>query len=74
MRTKWNNVGKVLATGCLLAGLACGCSWSIGGAKEGSVSHEPTRGQELIDLKKAKDLGAISEQEYEAQRNKIMSK
>ena len=50
--------------GCVLGCLACGCSWSIGGGKkEASTSHEPTRGQELIDLKKAKDLGAINEEE-----------
>jgi hypothetical protein len=32
----------------------------------------PTHGQELIDLKKAKDQGAITEEEFEAQKKKIM--
>jgi hypothetical protein len=74
MKTRWIGLGKLAVMGCILAALACGCAWSIGGSKEASASHEPTRGQELIDLKKAKDLGAINEEEYQAQRNKIMAK
>jgi len=30
------------------------------------------RGQELIDLKKARDQGAISEEEYQAQKKRII--
>lgn len=33
----------------------------------------PTIGQQLIDLKKARDAGAISESEYEAEKAKILN-
>lgn len=35
------------------------------------VNNNPTLGQELIDLKKAKDEGAISQQEYEELKKKL---
>jgi len=65
----------VLVTTVVLGGLLCGCAWSIGSDKcAGKVIATPTRGQELIDLKKAKDQGAITEEEYQAQRKAIMEK
>jgi hypothetical protein len=33
---------------------------------------QPTVGQQLIDLKKAKDTGAISDAEYEAEKAKLL--
>lgn len=60
------------ATGALIVGLLSGCAWSIGGRKEGSVSTAPTRGQQLIDLKKARDQGAITEEEYQAQKKRVL--
>jgi hypothetical protein len=33
-----------------------------------------TTGQQLIDLKKALDAGAINQQEYEKERKKILEK
>lgn len=53
----------------LSTSLLCGCAWSIGEHKE---HGQPTRGQELIDLKKARDNGAISEEEYQAQKKRVM--
>lgn len=35
------------------------------------VDNRPTLGQELIDLQKARDEGAISPQEYEALKQKL---
>jgi hypothetical protein len=35
------------------------------------VDHQATLGQQLIDLKKARDEGAISAQEYEELREKL---
>jgi hypothetical protein len=35
------------------------------------VNNNPTLGHELIDLKKAKDEGAISQQEYEELKKKL---
>jgi PBP1b-binding outer membrane lipoprotein LpoB len=47
-----------------------------GGSKETKVVAESTKttttGQELQDLKKAKDEGAISETEYEKAKEKVL--
>jgi hypothetical protein len=55
----------ILLTGCI--GLSIG-----GGSK--SETTRSTVGQELVDLQKAKDSGAISDAEYQAQRNKILQR
>lgn len=62
-----------LAMAFLSMVLLSGCAWSIGG-REGETRVQPTRGEELMDLKRAKDTGAISEQEYEAQKQRILNK
>ena len=68
---KW----MVWATTVTVAGvLLSGCAWSIGGTKEHAAAVQTTRGQELIDLKKARDQGAITPDEYEAQKKKIMER
>lgn len=67
---------KMLAVGLLLASL-CGCSWSIGGSKQGPGGPtlvQPTRGQELIDLRKAHESGSITDAEYETQKARIMGR
>lgn len=55
-----------LLTGCL--GLALGT-----GDKTTTVKQEPTVGQQLIDLQKAKSSGAITDAEYETQKAKILN-
>ena len=35
------------------------------------ITHEPTLGQQIIDLQKAKDQGAITAKEYEELKDKI---
>ena len=35
------------------------------------IEQQPTLGQELLDLKKAKDEGAISDQEYHEMKEKL---
>ena len=69
---KWMVLALIIGTaGSLLSG----CAWSIGDGKEHTVNRMvPTRGQELIDLKKARDQGALTEDEYQAQRKRIMEK
>ena len=52
-------------TGCV--GLSVG-----GGSK--SENQNPTVGQQLIDLQRARDAGAISEAEYQAQKAKLLQK
>jgi hypothetical protein len=60
-----------IATGALLVGLLTGCAWSVG--SRGTEAHyEPTRGQELLDLKKAKDQGLLTDEEYETQRQRVL--
>ena len=54
----------LLFTGCV-GGLSLG-----GGSK--TVDQKPTIGQQLVDLKKAKDTGAITDSEYQAQKAKVL--
>jgi hypothetical protein len=57
--------------GLLLFGVAaCGG----GGAEVRSDISTTTTGQQLIDLKKALDAGAITQQEYEKERKKILDR
>jgi len=56
--------------GVLMFGaVACG-----GGAEVQSKVSTATVGQQLLDLKKAYDSGAVTKQEYEQQRKKILEK
>ena len=55
----------------LVATLATGCSWSVGGGQH-SVTMQPTVGQQLIDLQKARDSGAITEAQYQSQKTKLL--
>ncbi len=53
---------------------ATGCAWSIGDGKGHVTNNQPTRGQELIDLKKARDQGVITPEEYENQKKQILAR
>jgi Trk-type K+ transport system membrane component len=53
--------------------LVTGCSWSVGGGQK-SATIQPTTGQQLIDLQRAKDSGAISDAEYQTQKAKLLAK
>jgi hypothetical protein len=65
----------VLTTCGILSGLLAGCAWSIGDGKgHEHATIQPTRGQELIDLKKAKDQGALTQDEYEAQKKQVLGR
>lgn len=52
--------------------LCQGCVWSVGGAKK-DTHIQSTQGQELIDLKLALDQKAITEEEYETLKQRIMN-
>jgi hypothetical protein len=53
-----------LLTGCL--------ALQVGGGDK-QESHKATVGQQLIDLKTARDSGAISESEYQTQKAKVLN-
>jgi hypothetical protein len=63
---------------CLaLAGLMLACAGCWGGGSTTTSYSETktvTTGQELMDLKKARDSGAISEAEYQRLRENIIKK
>jgi hypothetical protein len=69
-RNAWK-LGTLTATITLISGLLSGCAWSIGENKGHTL---PTKGQELMDLKRAKDTGAMTEEEYQTQKQKILGK
>lgn len=51
--------------------LATGCSWSVGSSPKTSQMM-PTTGQQLIDLQKARNAGAINDAEYQSQRARLL--
>jgi hypothetical protein len=51
--------------------LFTGCSWQVGGGTKSAII-QPTIGQQLLDLQKAKDAGAITDSEYQAQKAKVL--
>lgn len=64
-------IAKILVVAGSLAFLA-GCAG--GGADSETNVRTSTQGQELLDLKAALDAGAISADEYEDQRQKILDR
>ena len=54
----------------LLGAAACGG----GGAEVRSEVTTTTTGQQLMDLKKALDSGAMTQQEYEKERKKVLER
>lgn len=55
-----------LLTGCLALGFGTG-------DKTTTVKQEPTVGQQLLDLQKAKNSGAINDAEYQKEKAKILN-
>jgi hypothetical protein len=50
-----------------------GCVIAMGNRDLGQPrATSPTLGQQLVDLKKARDAGALTEAEYEQQRQKLL--
>ncbi|MGD0086100.1 MAG: SHOCT domain-containing protein [Verrucomicrobiota bacterium] len=61
-----------LVAGLLAMTLLTGClELHLGGGATSNL-QSPTLGQQLIDLQKAKDSGAISDQDYQAQKSKLL--
>lgn len=60
----------------LAAGLALtGClGLNLGGGTKSETTHStPTLGQQLVDLQKAKDSGAITDAEFQTQKAKLLA-
>jgi len=55
----------------VLAVFLCGCIGGFHTAEQNVV--QPSVGQELIDLKKALDTGAVTDEEYSELKEKIMN-
>jgi hypothetical protein len=66
-------MNKLVGSAALAVGMAIvagGCIAAIG--NRGEHPGNGTLGQELIDLKKAKDAGVINDAEYEKQRARLL--
>ena len=74
MKTWVLTIVPVFALLATLLSFTSGCAWSVGGTKTDSCTTpvRPTQGQQLIDLKKAHDQGAITGAEYEAAKQKVL--
>ena len=69
-----NTVLKAAAlalTASLLLFTGCGVS---GGSRNVQETTSTTKGQELMDLKKAHDAGIITDKEFDKMKKKIMDK
>jgi hypothetical protein len=56
-------VAMTLLTGCL--------NLQFGGGSKSQI-QKPTTGQQLLDLQKAKEAGAITDTEYQVQKQKVL--
>jgi len=62
-----------LSAGLLAMTLLTGClNLELGGGST-TKPQSPTLGQQLIDLQKAKDTGAISDIDYQMQKTKLLN-
>lgn len=62
-----------LLVGTFALTLLSGCvGLSLGGGTK-TTTNAPTVGQQLVDLQKAKDAGAITDSEYQSQKAKLLN-
>jgi hypothetical protein len=62
----------ILALACFsVMTLLTGCALVVGNSPK-NVTMTPTSGQQLLDLQKAKDSGAISDTDYQTQKAKLL--
>jgi hypothetical protein len=65
---KMRKIIGILLVAILLASMTSCIAVGSGGEK---INNQPTIGQQLIDLQKAKDEGAITQKEYEELKDKL---
>ncbi len=70
---KKNPVPVMLALSAMLLCGGCIGGLNMGGGTKTEVRN-PTLGQQLIDLQKARDSGAITPAEYEAKKAELLAK
>ncbi len=63
-----------IALAVLLISCVCLTSCGGGGSKTSIQQTDKTLGQELVDLQKAHEAGAITEKEYKAAKKKLLKK
>jgi hypothetical protein len=62
-------IRSILCAAMLIGAFALGGCIAVGG-----TTNQPTRGQELIDLKTALDRGAITQADYDATKTQIVNR
>ena len=75
MKRSW--IGAVLVVvlaGAFMGGCCCPGSGGSATTKSETTINTTTTGQQLIDLQKAFDSGAITEKEYSKQKQEILDK
>ena len=60
------------STLAVMVSVLSGCVIAMGNRDLGQGKAPATLGQELTDLKKARDTGAIDEEEYQAQKKRLL--
>jgi hypothetical protein len=70
---KKNVIPAMLALSAILLFGGCVGGLNLGGGAKTEVRN-PTLGQQLIDLQKARDSGAITPAEFDAKKAELMSK
>jgi hypothetical protein len=69
---KKTTIPILICLGAIAFLTGCGVDVKLGGGTT-SKTYPATVGQQLVDLKKAKDAGALNDQEYDTQKAKILS-
>ncbi|HZQ46767.1 MAG TPA: SHOCT domain-containing protein [Verrucomicrobiae bacterium] len=63
-----------LIVGLSITTLLSGClAFQLGGGTTKKEGQHPTTGQQLVDLQRAKDSGAITDAEYQTQKTKVLN-
>jgi hypothetical protein len=68
MKARIFMIGSLAA---LCASLLSGCVIALG-VPESDVKSKPTLGRQLSDLKRAKESGALTEDEYQAAKKRLL--
>lgn len=61
-----------LAAAAALCVTGCGTDLRVGGGSK-TIHQNPTLGQQLLDLQKAKEAGALTEAEFQTQKAKLLA-